>query len=62
MKEAAGICSDGLCSLEFLLKLDGVSSQKEEKGREVNPSFNTLSDFASLHPEMVLTTFSERPL
>ncbi len=37
LKEAAGICSDGLCSLELLLKLDGGSSQKEEKGREVNP-------------------------
>lgn len=43
LKEAAGICSDGLCSLELLLKLDGGSSQKEEKSREVNPRPSTCS-------------------
>lgn len=43
LKEAAGICSDGLCSLELLLKLDGGSSRKGEKGREVNPRPSTCS-------------------
>lgn len=61
LKEAAGICSDGLCSLELLLKLDVGSSQKEEKSREVNPHPSTCSPTLPHYIlRWVLTTFSER--